>query len=164
MNVTFRRSIAAAAVALAATSLSSCGFNAPTDQVYTPGVGVNDRSGTVDVLHALVVSGEDGSGTVIAGLVNNDLENDDALTGVTGAGDDATIEVADSGDRVEIPSAELYQLAEEGNISVTGSQVRPGQFIELTFAFENAASITVEVPVVSSDNEDFVDVPLPSDA
>lgn len=164
MNVTLRRSIAAAAVALAATSLSSCGFNAPTDQVYTPGVGVNDRSGTVDVLHALVVSGEDGSGTVIAALVNNDTENDDALTGVAGAGEDATIEVANSSAQVEIPAAGLYQLADEGSISVTGSQVRPGQFIELTFSFENAASITLEVPVVSSDDEDFVDVPLPSGA
>ena len=90
VNATLRRSIAAAAVALAVPALSSCGsnFNAPTDQVYTPGIGVNNRDGSVDVLHALIVSGEDGSGTIIAGLVNNDQRNDDALTEVAGAGDE----------------------------------------------------------------------------
>ena len=51
----------------------------PPTRCYTPSVGVNDRDGDIDVLHALVVSGAEGSGTVVAALVNNQQE-DDALT------------------------------------------------------------------------------------
>ena len=162
--MTLRRSIAAATVALAVPVLSACGsnFNAPTDQVYNPVVGVNDRTGTVDVLHALVVSGEDGSGTVIAGLVNNDTENADTLTGVAGAGDDATIGVEDAGSGAEIPADGFYQLADEGNISVQADQIQSGRFVELTFSFERGQSVTLEVPVVSNSEEDFAEVPVPS--
>jgi len=162
--VTLRRSIVAATVALAVPVFSSCGsnFNAPTDQVYVPGVGVNDRSGSVDVLHALIVSGEDASGTVVAALVNNDPETDDVLTDVSGAGEDQMIGVETSGARIEIPAGSLYQLADEGNVTVTGTQIQPGQFVELTFAFENSKSVTLAVPVVSNTEEDFADVPVPS--
>lgn len=162
--MTLRRSIATAAVALAVPVLSSCGsnFNAPTDQPYNPGVGVNDRSGTIDVLHALIVSGQGGSGTVVAALVNNDGENDDLLTSVAGAGDDASIGVEAEGDQVEIPAGELYQLADEGNISVQADQIQPGRFVELTFSFERGQSVTLEVPVVSNSEEDFAEVPVPS--
>jgi len=73
--------------------LASCGFDAPTDQMYTPGVGVNVRTGTVDVLHAAIVSDTDGSGTVIAALVNNDQDDPDRLVEVAGAEDDASITV-----------------------------------------------------------------------
>jgi len=62
VNVPLRRSVAVAALVITPL-MTSCGFNQPTDRVYTPSVGVNDRSGQVDVLHALVVSGADGSGT-----------------------------------------------------------------------------------------------------
>jgi len=66
--VNVRRSIASAAVLLTVPALSACGvsFGAQTDQVYNPSVGVDDRSGAVDVLNALVVSGANGSGTVVA--------------------------------------------------------------------------------------------------
>ncbi len=164
VKATLRRSIAAAAVALAVPVLSSCGsnFNAPTDQVYTPGIGVNNRDGNVDVLHALIVSGEDGSGTIIAGLVNNDERNDDALTEVAGAGDDRSIAVETAGAPIEIPAGQLQQLADEGSVTVTGDQIQPGRFIELSFAFERGQTVMVEVPVVSSEHPDFADVPLPS--
>ncbi len=163
VNVSKRLRIVAAAVALAVPVLSSCSsnFNAPTDQVYTPGVGVNDRSGNIDVLHALIVSGEDGSGTLVAALVNNDQVNPDTLAGVSGAGDDASIEISDSGAQVEIPADGLVQLADDGDISVTATQVQPGRFIELTFNFENSESVSVEVPVVAN-TEEFAEVPLPS--
>jgi hypothetical protein len=158
-----RLRFAAAAVALAVPALSSCSsnFNAPTDQVYTPGVGVNDRSGTIDVLHALIVSGEDGSGTVIAGLVNNDQEQPDTLADVAGAGDDQAITVSSGDAQVEIPAGGFVQLADEGNISVTATQIQPGKFVELTFSFANSESVNIEVPVVENTGE-FADVPLPS--
>ena len=63
---------------LTAPALASCGFNYPIDQVYTPSVGVNDRDGDVDVRTRWSFRAE-GSGTVVAALVNNQQE-DDALT------------------------------------------------------------------------------------
>lgn len=165
MNVTLRRSIFATAVALAVLVLSACGpnFDAQTGEVYNPGTGVNDRSGRVDVLNALIVSGEDGSGTVVAGLVNNDEATNDSLTGVSGTGEDTSVKVNAVGPPVQIPADGMYQLADRGEISATGEQIRPGQFIELTFAFEHAESVQIEVPVVADTNE-FSDVPLPAPA
>jgi hypothetical protein len=162
VNVSKRLRTTTAAVALTLPVLASCSsnFNAPTDQVYTPGVGVNDRSGNIDVLHALIVSGEDGSGTVIAGLANNDPEKADQLASVSGAGNDASIQISDGGP-VEIPAGGFVQLADEGNIAVTATQIQPGKFIELTFNFASSESVDIEVPVVAN-TEEFSDVPLPS--
>src|ERR1700752_1769155 len=55
---------------LAVLGLSACGFNYATDREYTPAAGLNYKSGTVDVLNALIVSSEEGSGTFIASLSN----------------------------------------------------------------------------------------------
>lgn len=158
MNVTLRRSIAAAV--LLVPVLASCGFNEPTDRVYTPGVGVNERSGTVDVLHALVVSGADGSGTVIAGLSNNDQEEGDALTRISGSGEDSGLTVTLDGP-VEIDPGASAQLAYETEISVEGESIKPGNFVELTFDFERGESVTVEVPVVAR-RGDYAEIPVPS--
>jgi hypothetical protein len=158
VNLTLRRSIAAAV--LLVPVLASCGFNEPTDRVYTPGVGVNERAGTVDVLHALVVSGADGSGTVIAGLSNNDREQDDALTRITGAGEDAGLSVTFEAP-LEIPRGGLVQLADETEVSVEGDSITPGAFVELTFSFEQGENVTVEVPVVAR-RGDYAEIPVPS--
>src|SRR4051812_24707048 len=83
---------AAGAVALAAT-LSSCGFNVATDRVYTPAAGVNDRDARVDVLNAVVVSGQEGSGTLVASFANNNPTDRATVTSIEGAGDDASVTV-----------------------------------------------------------------------
>lgn len=165
MNLALRRRIATALVVLsvpALSALSSCSpnFDAPTNRVYTPGRGVNERSGSVDVLHALVVSGSKGSGTVIAALVNNDEVNDDRLVDVAGAGADQGVTVEASGDSA-VGAGELYQLADDGNVSVTGDQIQPGRFVALTFSFERGESVTLKVPVVARSGE-FAQVPLPA--
>lgn len=146
----------AAAVLIAVPALASCGFDKPTDRVYTPSVGVNERSGSVDVLHALVVSGEDGSGTFIAGLVNNDTSGPDRLTGITGAGEDTSVTVTGGGP-VEIPAGGFAQLADAGGVPLEGEAIRPGAFVALTLSFERGESVTVEVPVVDrrGDYEDI---------
>ena len=160
MNV--RRSIAAAAVALAVPVLSSCGvnFGAQTDQVYNPSVGVDDRSGTVDVLNVVIVSGSEGSGTVVATLVNNDQVEDDTISDVAGAGADAEAEVTLAGE-TSVPADGLLNLAEDGKIEITGDRVRPGNFVEITFSFDRGAAVSLDVPVVSADNPDYADVQVP---
>lgn len=160
-----RRHLVATVTTLAAAvmslGLAACGFDAQTEQVYTPGEGVNNREGTVDVLHALIVSGEDGSGTVIAGLSNNDLQAGDALVGVQGTGEDQSVTV--EGASVDVPAGGFVQLADEGAVGVTGEQVRPGEFVSLAFSFQSGDNLTLDVPVVTADGT-YEDVPLPSES
>jgi len=160
--VTLRRSIAAASAVLAVPLLASCGlaFTAQTDQVYTPTIGVSDRSGQVDVIDALIVSKNGGGGTLVAGLVNNDERRADALTSVTGAKSDSSLTVqGDTPLRIDANGA--YQLADQGNLKVYGSQLKPGYFVWVTFNFEHAKSITMDIPVTAPLNG-LQQVPLPT--
>ncbi len=126
--VNARRGLAIAALLLVAPGFTACsnGFHEQTDQVYTPAAGVDDRSGTVDVLNALIVSGTDGSGTVIASLVNNDQVEDDTLRGVAGAGSNANAQVTPGGETT-IPAGGLLNLATKGQIEIRDQRVVPGQ-------------------------------------
>ena len=159
MNV--RRSIAVAALAVAAPALSSCGvnFGAQTDQVYNAAVGVDDRSGQVNVLNALIVSGVDGSGTVVAGLVNKDATRTAHLTGITSG--DPSQPVTVTGPTTAIPGQGLVSLADKGQYSAHGANVVAGKFVKLTFTFDNAKPVTVDVPVVLASDPDYRNVPLP---
>jgi hypothetical protein len=161
--VSLRRSVAAVALVIAAPVLSSCGanFGAQTDQVYNPAVGVDDRAGSVDVLNALVVSGTDGSGTVIASLVNNDQTHSDSLRSVAGAGADPSLQVKPGG-TTTIPADGMLNLATDGHVTVRGDRVTPGNFVEVTFSFERGEPVTMKVPVVSSDDPVYKDVKVPS--
>ena len=160
MNV--RRSIAVAAALVAATVMSSCGvnFDAQTDQVYNPAVGVNDRGGSVDVLNALVVSGSAGSGTIVATLVNNDQDDSDSLRGVAGAGQDTGLNVQ-LGGPTTIAAGGLLNLADQGKVIVRGREILPGKFVEITFSFDRGKAVTVQVPVVSADNPDYAGIATP---
>ena len=160
--MTVRRSIAVAAVLIAAPAVSSCGvnFGEQTDQVYNPSVGVDDRSGQVDVLNALIVSGSNGSGTVVATLVNNDQQNGDTLKGVAGAGKDAGMTVKLGGD-TKIPAGGLLNLATQSNVTARDKRIVPGYFVEITFSFDRGEAITLEVPVVPHSGA-YADVKVPS--
>jgi hypothetical protein len=149
-----RRRVAIAALLLAPV-LTACGFNAQTDQVYQPAVGVNDRSGAIDILNALVVSGTDGSGTFAGTLVNKDQTQADTLESVSGSG------ITASRRTVEVPAGEAVPLADSGAVTVKGSRIVPGTWVTLTFAFSSGQSTTIKVPVVEAAG-DYSDVPLPS--
>ena len=166
---TRRRSVAAAAVALLAVPvLSGCGvsFGAATDQPYQPSDGVIDRSGAVDVLNALVVSATPGSGRLVVGLVNN-FDDDDELTGVIGAGETDSVSYELGNGETTIPAGELLDLSDDDAVmvAVTGDEesVLPGKFLRLTFQFQNADDITVNVPVLAQ-NEDYAEVEMPSES
>ena len=162
MNVTVRRSIAAAVVLAAAPVLSSCGvnFGEQTDQVYNPSNGTDNRTGDVDVLNTLIVSGKNGSGTVVAGLVNNNQIRPDRLVGVSGVGPAASAQVTISGPTT-VPAGGLLNLATKGGVQIKGAQVAPGSFVTLRFSFAHAKSATLEVPVFQHKG-DYAHVPVPS--
>ncbi len=80
-----------------------------------PRRGVDDRSGEVDVLNALVVSGADGSGTLIASLVNNDQTTPTPCAASPAAATTSSLEVTPGGDTA-IPAAGLLNLATDGRL------------------------------------------------
>ena len=145
-----RRSLAltVAALALAAPALTSCGFDYATDRYYTPANGANNRDGVVDVLGAVVVSTEPGSGTFLASLSNNSTTEATSFTelGATEGGDVTAAEF----EPVEIAPGALVNLAEPpAEIEVTG-EFEAGDFVEVALGFDNGERTVVEVPVVDN--------------
>ena len=154
MKSPIQRRVAIAALLLA-PALTACGFNEQTDQVYQPAVGVNDRSDTVYVLNALIVSGVDGSGTFAGTLVNTDTTSDDTLESVSGNG------VTASQATVKVPAGGNALLADSGDVTLEGAGIVPGKFVEVTLGFSSGQTTTMKVPVVAAAG-DYTDVPLPS--
>lgn len=152
---------AAIAALLLAPVLGACGFSAQTDQVYQAAAGVNDRSGNVDILNALVVSGSDGTGTLSTSLVNNNQTKADRLISVTGTG----ITAASQG--VAIPAAGAADLSNPAavgagpQVALTGAGIIPGSFVTLTFTFASGQSTTLKVQVFAATGN-YTNIPLPS--
>ena len=170
MNATQpRRLVRATAVALllAVPTLSSCAttnFDAQTDQYYTPGDGENAREGTVDVLHALIVSEEPGSGRLVAALVNSDTESEDALAGVQGLDETAALQFSLVEGETVIPAGGVLQLADEGSavVGVSGDPelLAAGTYVRVSFTFESGEEAELNVPVLAP-GEDYADIEIP---
>lgn len=139
-----RRTTAIASLAFVlAPVLSSCGFDYATDRDYTPGVGANDRSGTVAVLAGVVVSDSDGNGVVVASLANKSVDETVTLSSVSGEG----LTLGDVAE-VELGPQGFENLAEtESPITVSGDFVA-GNFVPVTFAFDNGDQAEMSLPVV----------------
>ncbi len=161
-----RARAAAAALFLAVPTLSSCGvnFDAQTDQYYNPTDGTNNREGTVDVINALIISDEPGSGRLIAGLANGDTEQDDELAGVQGDGVDQSLTFALKGGDTEIPAGGLLQLADDDAavVAVSGDPelLAAGGFVRVLFTFQNGEETLVNVPVLEP-GETYGDIEIP---
>jgi hypothetical protein len=154
MLTSTRRRLAAVAMVLLVPALAGCGFNEQTDQVYQPGVGVNNREGDVDVLGAVVVSSLNGEGTFVASLVNKNTSTEDTLVTMTGDGLDIALAAP-----VKLPADQLVNLADSGAVSVTGETVQPGKFARLTLTFQSGQKTEINAPVVPYSG-DFNDVRL----
>ncbi len=142
-----RRRIAVLAVVLLVPALGACKYQ--TDEVYQPSVGVNNRSGMVDVLGAVVVSGADGSGTFVASLANKDLDEPAALTSVTGE-DGLEIQLTK---QIKVEPESLVNMANLGAVSVKGDAVTAGNFVRLTLVFDTGQKSDLNVPVVNRDGD-----------
>jgi len=80
---------------------------------------------------------------------------------VSGAGKDAGMTVRPGGDTT-IPAGGLLNLATKGAVTIRGQRVVPGNFVTITFSFDRAQSVTLDVPVVSHSNPDYAGVKVPS--
>ena len=152
MHKPVRRRLAAASLAVLLPGLGACGFGAQTNQVYQPAVGANVQGEAVDVLNAVVVSEDEGSGTFVASLVNTSLEDDDQLTGITG--NDVQVELSEP---VDLRSDDIVNLADAGVALVTGDRIAPGLYTRLTLEFASGQQTEVNVPIVAQEQE-FADI------
>ncbi len=144
-----RRSLAltTAAVALATVGLSSCGFDNATDRKYTPGAGVNQRDGEVDVLSAVIVSSTAGSGTFVASLSNDSLDNEVTMTSLTLTAEGATPATFEP---IVIKRGALVNLADPAaDIKLTGD-FAAGDFVKVAVGFDNGETTELDVNVVTN--------------
>ncbi len=132
---------------LAAPVLTSCGFDYATDRVYTPGSGVNEHDADVDVLSAVVVSAQTGSGTFIASFANNDTVEPASVTAIAGTGDDADLEVSLSAP-IDIAPHGLVNLAVDGGVPITGD-IDAGGTVSLEITFGDGSSVDMTMPIVA---------------
>ena len=139
----------AAAVLALAVPLASCGFDYATDREYTPAGGANNRDGDVDVLSAVVVSAAEGSGTFVASFSNNDPDDEQTFTAVTGG--EGTAITASDFDPVTISAGGLVNLADPPADIVLTGDFGAGDVLPLTIDFGNGERISLNVPVVADD-------------
>ncbi|HRV68551.1 MAG TPA: hypothetical protein P5108_03795 [Marmoricola sp.] len=143
MKLSLRHLVALSALLILVPALAACGLNAQTDKVYQPAIGTDVRGENVDVLGAVIVSTEDGTGQLVISLNNNSLNDSDKLVKISG--DDLTIAAAS----VEVPANKLINLADQP-FEVTGDDIEAGDFVKLTFDFQSGESLVAEVPVVTN--------------
>lgn len=143
-----RRSLALVSGALLiALPLSSCGFDRATDRVNNIAQGGTNRDATVDVLNAVVVSAEEGSGTFIVTLVNNDQEEDGSLEGLTS--DDAERAQVSEFSAITVEPGGMVNLAadDQEGIPVEGD-FGPGDSLPMTIQLSGGQVVSLDVPVV----------------
>ncbi|HEX3932725.1 MAG TPA: hypothetical protein VHW64_18660 [Nocardioides sp.] len=141
-----RRSLALGAAGLAVTAaLSACGLNYPTDRINNLVAGVDYRNGPVDILNAVVVAKGADTGTFVATFVNNSPGK--AVSMQTASGDNTSISTVDAPSFTLKPGSMLNLAADKG-FPVSGTFAM-GQFVNLSFQFDNGETATISVPVVA---------------
>jgi hypothetical protein len=151
-----------AGLVAAVFAIAGCGsnFNAQSEQIYQPAVGLSDRSGQVYAINTLVVTNGKGDGTVIAALINQ-AHHDDHLRSVTVVdGKGSQLQVAPlPANGLRLPSTQSVQLADSGAVRVSGPSLEAGTVVTVTFTFAQAAPVTLDVPVVE-DSSTYASVPV----
>jgi hypothetical protein len=112
---------------------------------------VNDRDANVDVLGAVVVSGQEGSGTFIASFANNDQSESATVESLSGAGDDSSLKVKNF-QPIEIAPGQMVNLATDGGIVVRGD-FGPGNFLTVEIGFGNGETVEMDIPTVAPCDE-----------
>jgi hypothetical protein len=147
------------ALVLAGPLCSSCGLTGrgvATSREYTPARGANDRDAEVDVLGAVVVSAEPGSGTFVATLVSNLADETASIESIAGSGGDQGLRVGQF-EPVELDPQEMLNLAGDERAPRIRGEFEAGQYLELELVTGTGKQLTMDVPVVADDRE-FVDL------
>lgn len=147
-----RRTLALATGAiLLAAPLTSCGFDRATNRINTIAAGTNNRDASVDVLGAVVVSAQPGSGTFIATFVNNDTTASATVDKLEPqAGTDA--QVVDFSPLDLDPNSMVNLAEDDQGVQVTGD-FEAGDRLPMVVELEGGDLVEVDVPVVPNCRE-----------
>ena len=113
------------------------------------GNGVDVTVGPLLVQDTTLVASADGKQASLIFTIVNDGDEADALTAATVTGAAATITTAPLA--VAARSAVAVGGPSPAQVTVPNLTVPAGSYTEVTLAFRNAGSVTVEVPVVPSE-------------
>ena len=149
-NPRIRLALTAGALILAVPGVASCGFNYATDRENTISNGASNKDGDVDVLNAIIVSSEEGSGTFIATLANNLPDQTVSMTSLS-FGENSTTQVA-AFEPIEIRPQAAVNLANGEGIKVSG-EFAAGDFVGVTVGFDNGETAALDAHVVLADDE-----------
>lgn len=138
-----RHRVASVAALLLVPMLAACGFNYQTDKVYQPATGTDNRTGQVYILNAMVVTVDGKQGTFAGTLVNESQTRATKLVSVTGPS------IQGSTTQVKLPPNSSTNLADTGQISVSGPAIKAGYFVSMNFEFSNGQSTQMDVPVIA---------------
>ena len=146
------RLIAAAAIGLTAlTGLTGCaaGFDAQSGKPYQAAEGTNAQAGSLAVRNLTVMADHEGKGKLFGAIVNTG-SSEDRLTKVDAAPDAEGIKV--TGGSYDLKAGEALTLPPATGRAVTVTGAEPGAIVRLELTFEDAAPLTVAVPVISLDH------------
>jgi hypothetical protein len=155
--------LAAVAIGAVLTAVTGCeaGIQAETQEPYTPGSGVWGDTGSLELRGVVAVAPRPGSATLV-GTIFNQGEADDQLVEVRFRGGKSTL----GADPVTLPAGGVRVLGVDTSqgkatsAALQGAPVRPGLVVPITFAFERAGSVTLDVLVVKKQGP-FATVPVP---
>ncbi|WP_020578979.1 hypothetical protein [Actinopolymorpha alba] len=158
-----KRGLVAGLVAISLPALAACAasYGAETQQPYTPSDGVWANSDGLELRNILAVSPKDGSATLI-GTILNGGSRDDRLVNVTFRGGRAAFGTSP----ITLPAREPRVLGVDSSlgravpVALEGSPLKSGLVVPLTFEFERAGSVTLDVLVVP-DQGPYATVPAP---
>lgn len=151
-----RRFLALGSGALLLTApLTACGFDPATDRVNTIAHGATDRDASLDVLGAVIVSDEAGSGTMVTTLVNNDDEQPTTLEGLqpipNGVGDDPdAVSAFPEFAPVEVEPSGLVNLAEDDQGIAVEGDFTAGDVVSIGVQISGGQVLELDVPVVAN--------------
>jgi len=147
-----RRSLALLSGAiLLAAPLSSCGFDLATNKVNTIAAGTNNRVASVDVLGAVVVSAEEGSGTFIASFVNNSTSESASVESLEPQGE-TSAQVVDFSP-VEVEPNSIVNLAEDDQGIAVEGEFAAGDRLPMVVTLSGGDRVEIDVPVVPNCHE-----------
>ncbi|MEI2810361.1 MAG: hypothetical protein V9F00_09195 [Nocardioides sp.] len=140
------------------------GFHDATTRDYTAanGVNVDEPTNDIAIIGTVVVSAEDGTGTLVGNLANK-TDEPIALMSVKGVPGNTTVTSSEFAP-ITVPGRAGVPLAggDVEGIRLIGD-FAAGDFLKLTLAFDNGDQILVNAPVAADDHafDGFDNAPAP---
>lgn len=130
--------LAAIGVLVSAPLLASCGFDEATNRINQITAGTTVHADQVTLSNVVVVSEEEGSGTLHGLVASRNAEDVITLTSVEGEG------VTSTDGEIELEPYGRGQL-EEAGLRIDGEDVAPGRVLPMTFVFDDGSEVPVDV-------------------